>query len=430
MRFVIALLILSGVIIFHELGHFLFAKLSHVKVNEFAFGMGPRILSFKKGETVYAWRLFPIGGMCAMQGEDEEDSSEGSFQKAKVWQKILIVAGGPLFNFLLALIISLIVIFSIGADPCRITSVEQSSAAAKAGLQEGDIITSFNGGGVSNSRELYMYLMLDGVPTDEIRLSYVRDGKNYSISYVPDYTEKYLIGISYSDSSDGGMVISAVSSDSPAESSGIQVGDTITAINGQNVSNGEEYANYISEHPLDGSEIAITYSRGNTETTVNITPKSTRQAQGGFSFNMAREKMGIFESIKYGFGELKYWINTTVKSIASLFTGRFKVTDLSGPVGVVSTIGSAYEEAAVSGGAFEVLMTMLNMVILLSANLGVMNLLPLPALDGGRLIFLFIEAIRRRPCNQKIEGIVHFVGIVALLSLAVFIAVNDVIKLL
>lgn len=430
MRFVIALLILSGVIIFHELGHFLLAKLSHVKVNEFAFGMGPRILSLKKGDTVYAWRLFPIGGMCAMQGEDEDDSSEGSFQKAKVWQKILIVAAGPLFNFLLALIISLIVIFSIGADPCRITSVDQASAAAKAGLQEGDIITAFNGGGVSNSRELYMYLMLDGIPTNEIRLSYVRDGKKYSISYVPDYTEKYLIGINYSTSSEGGMEISAVNSNSPAEKSGLRIGDIITAINGQDINNSEEYTNYISEHPLDGSEITITYLRDNIKTTVNITPTSTKQAQGGFSFNMAREKMGILESVKYGFGELKYWINTTIKSIASLFTGRFKMTDLSGPVGVVSTIGSAYEKAEASGGAFGVLMTMLNMVILLSANLGVMNLLPLPALDGGRLVFLFIEAIRRRPCNQKIEGVVHLVGIIALFSLAIFIAVNDVIKLL
>ncbi len=430
MRFIIALLILSGVIIFHELGHFIFAKLSHVKVNEFAFGMGPRLLSFQKGDTVYAWRIFPIGGMCAMQGEDEDDSSEGSFQSAKVWQKILIVAGGPLFNFLMAFIVSLIVIFSIGADPCRVTAVDQSSAAAKAGLEEGDMITSFNGGGVSNSRELYMYLMLDGIPTDEVDLSYVRDGKSYSISYLPDYTEKYLIGINYSTSSEDGMEISSVSSDSPAERSGLQVGDIITAINGQTVNNSNEYSDYISEHPLDGSEVAITYLRGNTETTVNIKPESTKQAQGGFSFNMAREKMGILESVKYGFGELKYWINTTIKSIASLFTGRFKVTDLSGPVGVVSTIGTAYEQAAVSGGAFEVLMTMLNMVILLSANLGVMNLLPLPALDGGRLIFLFVEAIRRKPCNQRIEGIVHLVGIAALFSLAIFIAVNDVIKLL
>lgn len=430
LRFIIALLILSGVIIFHELGHFLFAKLSHVRVNEFAFGMGPRILSFKKGDTVYAWRLFPIGGMCAMQGEDEEDNTEGSFQRAKVWQRILIVAGGPLFNFLLALVISFIVIFSIGADPCRITSVDQVSAAAKAGLKEGDIITSFNGGGVSNSRELYMYLMLDGIPSDKIELSYIRDGKNYSISYMPDYTEKYLIGINYSTSSEGKMVISAVSSGSPAEGAGLQIGDIITSINGQSINNSNEYTNYISENPLDGSEVTITYLRDNTETTVNIIPKSTMQAQGGFSFSMAREKMTILESIKYGFGELKYWINTTIKSIASLFTGRFKVTDLSGPVGVVSTIGSAYENAAVSGGAFEVIMTMLNMVILLSANLGVMNLLPLPALDGGRLIFLFVEAIRRKPCNQRIEGFVHFVGIVALFSLAIFIAVNDVIKLL
>lgn len=433
MRFVIALLVLSCVIIFHELGHFLAAKASHVKVNEFAFGMGPKILSFKKGDTVYAWRLFPIGGMCAMQGEDDEDDSEGSFQKAKVWQKILIVAAGPLFNFLLALIIAFIVIIAIGADPARVTEVEKGSPAAEAGLQSGDIITSFNGGGVSNSRELYMYILLDGVPTDEINLTYERDGSIHNVSYVPDFDERYLIGINYIDSEDEdseGIKISEISKGYPAAQSGLASGDIITYINGQKITDSSQYKEYMAEHPFDGSPVNITYERDGVENTVTLTPKVTRQAKGGFSFNMAREKQGLLSTVGYSFGELKYWINTTIKSIGSLFTGRFKITDLSGPVGVVSTIGNVYKEAADEGGAFEALMTLLNMVILLSANLGVMNLLPLPALDGGRLIFLFVEAIRRKPCNQRIEGVIHFIGIVALLGLAAFIAVNDIIKII
>ncbi len=428
MKIVIAILILGGVIFFHELGHFLLAKASKVRVNEFALGMGPKILSFQKGETVYAWRLFPIGGSCSMQGEDEDDQTEGSFQSAKVWQRILIVAAGPVFNFILAFFIALIVIFNMGADPARVTAVNEGSNAQKAGLQEGDIITSFEGGGVSNARELYMYLTLDGMPTDEINLKVKRDGQMIDLSFAPDVTQRYVLGFSYS--SEGETVeITDLTVGYPLEESGLVVGDVITTINGEDVSSPEKLQNYLSEHPFGESQIQVTYERNGQENTVSVVPKLTTDSSGGFSFNMAREKMGFFSSLGYGFGEIKYWINTTIKSLTSLFTGRFTVSDLSGPVGVVSAIGQVYEEAA-TDGIFILIMSMLNMVILLSANLGVMNLLPLPALDGGRLVFLIIECIRRKPCNQKIEGAVHFVGIIVLLGLAVFIAINDVLKLL
>lgn len=425
---VIALLILCAVIMFHELGHFLLAKASHVRVNEFALGMGPKILSFKKGETVYAWRLFPIGGSCSMQGEDDEDHSEGSFQSAKVWQRILIVAAGPIFNFILAFGVALVIIFSLGADPCIISAVEEGSAAQEAGLQVGDQIVAFEGGGVSNARELYMYLTLDGLPTDEITLTIKRDGQKQTVTYQPDITKRYLLGFSYTTDTEL-VEITELSAGYPMEAAGLQVGDCLVSINGNDVSSVEKLTAYLEEHPLDGSSVEIGYERDGNVYTAQLTPKVSEDASGGFSFSMSREKQGFFTSIGYGFGEVKYWINTTIKSLASLFTGRFGVQDLSGPVGVVSTIGQVYEESASEGGYMQ-LMTMLNMLILLSANLGVMNLLPLPALDGGRLVFLFIECIRRKPCNQRIEGAVHFIGIVALLGLAVFIAVNDVLKLL
>ncbi len=427
MRIVIGLLILSGVILFHELGHFLLAKASHICVNEFALGMGPRILSFKRGETLYALRLFPIGGLCAMKGEDAEDQSEGSFQRAKVWQRILVVAAGPVFNFILAFLIALIVIFSIGADPCRVTMVQENSPAWEAGLREGDLITGYEGHGVSNARELSMYLMLDGLPTDEISLDFERDGKRHSISYTPEVTESYLTGFNYSGK-DEQVVITGLIEGYPMEAAGLQVGDVIVGIDGVSLPTTEEFVAYMEEHPLDGSPVEVIFERNEIPHTVTVTPKVSREANGGFAFNMAREKQGFFSSIGYSFGEIKYWINTTIKTIASLFTGRFGIQDLSGPVGVVDTIGKVYDEAK-ADGLFNLVMTMLNMVILLSANLGVMNLLPLPALDGGRLIFLFIECIRRKPCNQKIEGMVHLVGIVALLGLAAYVAVNDVIKL-
>ena len=133
MTIVIAILILSAVIFFHELGHFLMAKANHVVVTEFAFGLGPRLLSFKKGDTTYAWRLLPFGGFCSMLGEDEEEDAEGSFTKASVWRRIVIVAAGPVFNFILAFLVSIIVISVVGSDPARVTSVPADSPEAEAG---------------------------------------------------------------------------------------------------------------------------------------------------------------------------------------------------------------------------------------------------------------------------------------------------------
>ncbi len=424
---IIGLLILSGTIMFHELGHFVFAKLCKVKVNEFALGMGPKILSFQRGETTYALRLFPIGGMCAMQGEDEEDDTEGSFQKAKVWQRILIVAAGPIFNFILAFIIALIVIFCTGVDPARITDVYTDSPAYAAGLREGDIVTKYEGQGVSNARELYMYSVFDGLPEDSIDLEVQRGTQKIDISFSPQITKQYMLGINYSTESDS-VTITGFGEDSPLEKAGLKAGDTIISINGSDVSTVEKFNTYLANNPLDGSELEIGYQRDGKTFTITASPVITESMGGGFAFNMAREKADFGTSISYSFGEIKYWINTTIKSIGGLFTGRFAVSDLSGPVGVVSVIGDVYESARPEGG-FTVLMSLLNIVILLSANLGVMNLLPLPALDGGRLIFLFVEMIRRKPCNQRLEGTIHFIGIVALLGLAVFVAFNDVIKL-
>ncbi len=428
MRFVIAIVILCIVILIHELGHFVAAKACKVKVNEFAFGMGPRLFSFKKGETVYAWRAFPIGGMCAMQGEDEDDFSQGSFQGAKVWKRMIIVAAGPVMNFLLALIIALIVILLAGADVCTVVQVNEGSPAAEAGLQEGDIIVEYEGSSISNARELYMYTYLDGLPEDSIDLTVIRDGERIELSFALEVTETYMLGFSYEDNGGAVEIIQLVEG-YPMDEAGLQVGDVITAIDGVEVASAEELQIYLSENPLDGSEVEVEYERDGETFTVFLAPEVSYSESGGFAYNMAREKQGIFSSVSYAFGEVKYWINATVKSLSGLFSGQFGVQDLSGPVGIVSTISEVYEEAA-SVSVFSAVVSMMNMLILISANLGVVNLLPLPALDGGRLVFLIIEAIRRKRCSQTIEGAVHFVGIIAILGLAAYIAFNDVIKLI
>lgn len=424
MKFVIAILILSAVIIFHELGHFLLAKANHIIVTEFAIGMGPKLLSFTKGDTTYALKLLPFGGSCSMLGEDEDESQEGSFNNASVWRRMSVIAAGPVFNFILAFLVAVVVISVVGADPARVTEVTEQSPAAEAGLQPGDIITRYEGNGIANGRELYTDIDMDGVPLDTVTLTYKRDGKSYTVSYVPESTTRWMLGYYYNPDSDK-VEITSLMRGYPMEQAGFQAGDVITGVNGTAVASAADLAEYWEQYPMDGKTLRISYERDGLEYETEVTPSEKTNASLGFNFNLAREKMSPVSTLKYSFGEMNYWVHLTVKSLKSLITGTYSINDLSGPIGVVDTIGQVYEETKSEGGVIAS-MTMLNMLILLSANLGVMNLLPLPALDGGRLIFLVIEAIRRKPVKRNIEGMIHFAGLVLLMVLMVYVAFNDV----
>ena len=424
MKFVIAILILSAVIIFHELGHFLLAKANHIIVTEFAIGMGPKLLSFTKGDTTYALKLLPFGGSCSMLGEDEDESQEGSFNNASVWRRMSVIAAGPVFNFILAFLVAVVVISVVGADPARVTEVTEQSPAAEAGLQPGDIITRYEGNGIANGRELYTDIDMDGVPLDTVTLTYKRDGKSYTVSYVPESTTRWMLGYYYNPDSDK-VEITSLMRGYPMEQAGFQAGDVITGVNGTAVASAADLAEYWEQYPMDGKTLRISYERDGLEYETEVTPSEKTNASLGFNFNLAREKMSPVSTLKYSFGEMNYWVHLTVKSLKSLITGTYSINDLSGPIGVVDTIGQVYEETKSEGGVIAS-MTMLNMLILLSANLGVMNLLPLPALDGGRLIFLVIEAIRRKPVKRNIECMIHFAGLVLLMVLMVYVAFNDV----
>ena len=197
MSIIIGIIILGVVIFIHELGHFTFAKANGIVVEEFSLGMGPKLFSFGKGETKYSLKLFPIGGSCAMKGEDEDDYSEGSFQSAKVWKRMLVIIGGPAFNIILGFAVALIVIGATGADPAVIAEVKDGSPAYEAGLRVGDEIVRFNGSRIANAREIYANTNLYGIPTDEIDLTVIRDGEKIDISYEPVVTTSYKAGFYY-----------------------------------------------------------------------------------------------------------------------------------------------------------------------------------------------------------------------------------------
>lgn len=351
---ILFIVIFGVVVIAHEFGHFLIAKANGIHVVEFSVGMGPNIISRKKGGTKYSLKLFPIGGACMFEGEDgvadkDEESGEakepgpGSFLKAKVWARIATVVAGPLFNLLLAFIIAIIMVnMSVTRDPIASQVVEGGGAQA-AGLQAGDRIISINGEKICLYQEISMYMQLFYRGGD-LEVVYERNGERYTTTLTPQYDEEYgyyLLGISNAD---------------------------------------------------------------------------------------IKEPRGI-ESFKYAWYEMRYSVKMTYTSLGMLFTGRVSRKDVAGPVGIaVNVVGATYE-ASKEYGWQSVLLNMLNITLMLSVNLGILNLLPVPALDGGRLVFLLLEVIRGKPVPPEKEGIVHFIGLVFFMILMVFIFFNDLVNI-
>ncbi len=341
MKIVVSLIIFSIIILFHELGHFLLAKRAGIKVNEFSLGLGPTIFGIQKGETKYSLKLLPFGGACMMEGEDEDSTSENAFGSKSVWARISVVAAGPIFNFIMALVFSFVIICATGYDLPVLVDVTPGYAAAEAGLMAGDVLVEMNGKNIHFYRDVSAYSLYHA--GEPIELVYERAGERYTTELVPKYDE--------------------------------------------------ELGRYLY----------------------------------GFVGSGAREKhsSNIFTLIKYSVYEVGYWIDSTIQSLRLLVTGGVSVNDMSGPVGIVSAIGDSYEES-VSYGIGYAILQMMYISVFLSANLGVMNLLPIPALDGGRLVFLIIEAIRGKKIDPEKEGMVHFIGLVLLLLLMVVIMFNDV----
>lgn len=336
MGLILALLLFSFIVFFHELGHFLLARKNGIYVEEFCIGMGPVLVKKKGKETTYSIRLLPIGGAC-MMGEDEvENQNENSFNNKSVWARISVIAAGPIFNFILAFILSVIVVSWLGYDKPIIKSVLENSAAAEAGLQEGDLIKEINGKNIHIFREISAYNQFH--PGEKLELTYERNGEEYTVSLKtrPDETGRYLIGIT----------------------------------------------------------------------------------QGQY------RKANALTALQYGFYEVKFWIDYTIESLKMLFTGVVGLDQLSGPVGIVDVVDEAYD-TNIQYGVSSVVLAFLNLSILLSANLGVMNLLPIPALDGGRLVFLIVEAIRGKRIPPEKEGMVHLAGLIALFGLMIFVMFND-----
>ena len=338
MGIIFAILIFSFIVFFHELGHFLLAKKNGIDVEEFAIGMGPNLISKEYKGTRYCIKLLPIGGLC-MMGEDEEATdSPSNFNNKSVWARISVIAAGPIFNFILALVFAVILTAMVGYDKPVIINVEEGYPAYEAGIQEGDTIVRLNEKKINIFREINTYNQFN--QGKETEITFLRDGEKKTVTVIPKMDEElgyYRFGI------------------------------------------------------------------------------------GGGAYT----KANAFTAVQYGVYEVKFWICTTIDSLKMLVTRQIGMEQLSGPAGIVSVVDDTYQESK-SYGAFVVLAQFLNIAILLSANLGVMNLLPIPALDGGRLLFLFVEAIRRKRIPPEKEAYVHLAGMALLMALMIFVMFNDI----
>ena len=354
MKILLGILILALIIITHEMGHYLIARLNGIEVVEFTIGFGPKIIGWKtKSGTKFSVRLIMLGAACVFDdldaGSDDEDTdiasliANSSFRKANVWARIATTIAGPFFNLLLAYVLGLFLMNYIDIPSTVITQVVEGGAAYEAGMQVGDEIISVNGSRTYLYPEVSTAVELGyGKP---LTIVYERDGVRNKIEVIPKMNDEYgrfMIGVVF-----GG--------DEPA-------------------------------------------------------PK------------------GPGEIMKSSYLYVRYMVKMTFASFRMLFSGQANVSEIAGPVGAAQIVGDEYDSAK-EMGALAVVVSMLNIALLLSANIGIVNLFPIPAFDGGKLLFLIYEAIRGKPANAKVEGTIQLIGVGLLLILLVVVMYNDITRL-
>ena len=340
-----------GLIIFvHELGHFIAARLMGVKVNEFALGMGPRILKKQGKETLYSIRAFPVGGFCAMEGEDSDAVSDRSFGSKKVWRRFIVLVAGAVMNLVLGFVLVTIYcgvhtnMITRNPNPQYFTTVvgrfEENAASEASGLRVGDEILKVNGKGVVNFFEALIVMQSDddGVMSMVVR----RNGEKVKLDAVA-------------------------------------------------------LSQWVDENGVSTPELDFIVM-GEDKTVFTTLRESAR--------------------MEIAVGRLVW------RSLVDIATGNFRVNDLSGPVGIVTVISDTVDNVRNNG--WQQIGSLILLAVMLTVNVGIFNLLPLPALDGGRIIFLLIELVIRKPVDPKYEGIIHAVGLIILLGFTVLITFKDI----
>lgn len=411
MTIVAAILVFSAIVLVHEFGHYRAAKSVGIRVYEFAIGMGPTLFKKEKNETIYSIRAIPIGGFVQMEGEEEDVRTSTSFSTKTVWQRFKVIFAGPFMNFVLALVIFLIIAFSFGVYGNHIDVIDENSNEYNAGLRTGDKIVSVNGKKAYIWEDIF-YEVLNEDNT-YYTVEYERDGQVKQAKIPNNYRK--IVGIT-TTMVDGEPTTTVSPSDmtSPAYKAGIEDGDKVVKINDVSVNTWNELTSQVENTP-ENNPVKVTVERDGNMIDYNIQP----QEQITVRFNTQLEK-SFLTAISSSAYKTVYYIKLMYKSILQIITGKVGTDALGGPVMVISMVGDAAESGILS---------LLSFTAFISINLGFMNLLPIPALDGSKLVFLILEAIRGKAIPAEKEGYIHFVGFVFLIGLMIFITYKDILRL-
>ena len=404
------IILLGFLILIHELGHFTVAKLCNIKVNEFAIGFGPTIWKKQGKETKYALRLVPLGGFVSMEGEEERSEDTRSFSEASIPKRIAIVAAGAIVNILFAIIVYFIIMSISGTYISNeVNEVLQGYAAVEAGIQSNDKIVEINDSKINSKYDLNK--VLEKSNGEELNVKIERNGEILEYNIKPTEVRTKITGIYLDDK----CKIVQIDKESVAEEQGLQANDKIIKINNEPINEDREKALEIIKGKGNNT-ILLTVERDKQEINIELTPKYMSTYYLGVNLKPAPDNF-INRFINGGM-QTKQFLLSIGNNLKQLFTGNVGVDQMMGPVGISEVV-------AKTNGVKE----FIEMMALISLSLGITNLLPIPALDGGKILILIIEAIRRKPLNQQTEINIQLLGFSILIALSLYVTYNDVLRI-
>jgi regulator of sigma E protease len=432
---ILAAVIVLGILIFvHELGHFLVAKRSGVGVLKFSLGFGPKLVGVKRGETEYLLSALPLGGYVKMIGEDPNDQSAEaadparSFSQKTVGTRARIILAGPLANFVLPVLIFW-GIFTFVGQPYFLPIVgtpEPGSAAAQAELRAGDRVQVLDATRIERWSEVEAAVQASS--GRELNLTILRDGRAFDVRLAPravatrdifgQDTQAWDVGLRPLISTRIGQVLAG----QVAEQAGLRSGDSIVALNGTPVAEWEQLAKFI--HGSPETPIRLTIEREGRRFDVTVTPRRGEQGVGLIGIGPAPDshyqRLDPFSALIDGGKETARLSVVIVQGFVKLIQGRISPKSIGGPILITQVAGEAVQRGPVQA---------LQLTAFLSVNLAILNLLPIPILDGGHLLFSLIEWLRGKPVSLRKREIAQQVGLVLLVGLMVFAFYNDIFRI-
>lgn len=439
---ILAFIVAFGIlVIVHEFGHFWVARKVGVHVETFSIGFGPRLFKRKWGKTDFCVSAIPLGGYVKMRGEGEEENipkdDPTSFSNKSVKARSAVVLAGPTMNIVLSFLLMPLVFWIGKSEPTFITEppvverVLPNSPAEKAGFQMGDQILKINEEETPNWERLLEPLALMK-PKEEVVISVLRDKQSKRLKVETEAFPKgegVYIGIEKFFGTPPEAVVKQVLSGEPAEQAGLKAGDKVIAIHGNLVASWDDLVREVNQY--EGEEIEIGVVRNEEKLSFRLAPRKDPQSNRWLigivgpedmgTLPMSLRKYGFWEGIQVGFETNVKNILLTFQVLKKLVTAELSYKSLGGPVAIAYTLA----KASASG-----LSDFIYFTAFLSIQLGILNLLPIPVLDGGHLVFYSIEAIRRRPLPLKTRLVATQVGMALLLTLVVFVTWNDLKRLI